>query len=273
MLHAVRIDVHLAQSRGIGCAIPDEVAAAMAGAQVVVEAGDRVGDDLLSRRQIEDEVGEDVLQCPRRQIGLARRAAPDVVTGIDRLQFRCQLGADGGAHAVTADHDIGVLDAAAAEVNANAAAVLLHSLERPAEMIMRGIDGRAQQPLQTIPRGQDLAQWPLRGDAALPVDGEPFLYFDAEVVCSGAAALQRLQQFRVGRNAGAAADELDRRALVDVDVPADPPQERRAEQPRHRTADDDRPAFFVLSSRHGALQRKNPSNTGRLTSAASAMMA
>src|SRR5580693_1086765 len=116
-------------------------------------------------------------------------------------------------------------------------------------MVMRGIDSRAQQPLQTIPRGQDLAQRPLRGDAALPVDGEPFWYFDAEIVGSGAAALQRLQQFGVRRDAGAAADELDRRALVDVDIPADPPQESGAEQARHRTADNDRPAFFVLASR------------------------
>ena len=131
--------------------------------------------------QIEDEVGEDFLQRLRRQIGFVRRAAPDVVAGIDRLQFRGDLGADGRPYAVAADHDIGVLDAAATEVNANAAAVLPHSLERSAEMIMRGIDGRTQQPLQTIPRGQDLAQRPFRGDAALLVDGEPLRHFDAEV--------------------------------------------------------------------------------------------
>ena len=50
---------------------------------------------------------------------------------------------------------------------------------------------------------------------------------------------QRLQQFRMRGDAGAAADQLDRRAFEHVDVPADPAQERRGEQARHRAADDD----------------------------------
>jgi len=37
----------------------------------------------------------------------------------------------------------------------------------------------------------------------------------------------------MGGDAGAAADELDLRALVDIDLPADLPQERRAEQALH----------------------------------------
>src|SRR5215475_4708732 len=41
-------------------------------------------------------------------------------------------------------------------------------------------------------------------------------------------------------DAGAAADELDGRALTDVDLPAGLTEERRTEQARHRAADDDR---------------------------------
>ena len=179
--------------RGVGDAIPDEIVAAMAGAQVVVEARDRVGDDLLARRQIEHEIREDFLQRLRREIGLVRRAAPDVIAGVGRLQLRRDLAAHGRADAVAADQDVGLLDAAAVEMHAHAAAVLLDALECPAEMVVRGIDGRAQQALQPIPRGQDLPQRPLGGDAALPVDGDALRHLDAEVAGAGAALLQRVR--------------------------------------------------------------------------------
>ena len=70
------------------------------------------------------------------------------------------------------------------------------------------------------------------------VDGDPFGHLDAELAGAGAAGLQHLQQLRVRGDAGAAADELDRRALIDVGLPADLTQECGAEQPRHRAADD-----------------------------------
>ena len=100
-------------------------------------------------------------------------------------------------------------DAAAVEVHAHAAAVLLDALERPAEMIVRRIDGLAQQPLQPVPRGQDLPQRPLAGDAALAVDRDALGHLDAELAGAGAARLQRLQQFRMRGDAGAAADQFD----------------------------------------------------------------
>ena len=45
-------------------------------------------------------------------------------------------------------------------------------------------------------------------------------------------------------DAGAAADQFDAGAFVDVGIPADLAQERGAEQSRHRAADDDGPAFL-----------------------------
>src|SRR5262249_38730357 len=125
------------------------------------------------------------------------------------------------------------------EMHADLAAVLLDALEGMAEVIVRGIDGRAQQPLQPVPRGQDLLQGALADDATLPVDGDAPRNLDAEVARAGTARLQRLQQFRMGGDAGAAPDQLHRRALEHVDVPADPAQEGRSEQARHRAADDD----------------------------------
>ena len=71
------------------------------------------------------------------------------------------------------------------------------------------------------------------------VERDAPLDLDAEIAGAGAAAFERLQQLRVRGDAGAAPNQLDRRALVDVGIPADLPQERGREQARHRTADDD----------------------------------
>ena len=136
-----------------------------------------------------------------------------------------------------------MLDPAAAEVHAHAAAILLDALEIPAEMVARRVDGGAQQALQAVPRGQDLPQRLLGDDAAVAVERDPLLDLDAELARAGAARGQRMQQLRMGGDAGAAADQLDAGALVDVAVPADPAQERGGEQARHRTADDDGPAL------------------------------
>ena len=125
-------------------------------------------------------------------------------------------------------------------MDAHAAAVLLDAREGVAEVVVGGIDGLAQQPLQPVPGGEDLPQRTLADHAPLAVDGDALLDLDAEVAGAGAAVLQRFQQFGMGGDAGAAADQLDRRALEHVDVPADPAQERRGEQARHRAADDDR---------------------------------
>ncbi len=94
----------------------------------------------------------------------------------------------------------------------------------------------------------------LLGDhAPIAVERDAFVDLDAEIAGAGAARLQRVQQFRVGGDAGAAADQLDGRALVDIGLPADLPQERRGEEARHRAADDDgaRAAAFA---RHSGAQ-------------------
>ncbi len=54
---------------------------------------------------------------------------------------------------------------------------------------MRGIYGRAQQPLQTVPRRQNLSKRSLIGNAALAVNGDPFGHLDAEALGAGAACL------------------------------------------------------------------------------------
>ena len=110
--------------------------------------------------------------------------------------------------------------------------------------------------LQPIPRGQDLTQGPLASDAPLTVDREALRHLEAEVFGPGTACLERVHQFGMRGDAGAAAFELDRRALVDIDLPADLAQERGAEQARHRAADDDCAFAF---SQHG---RPDPHRIG-----------
>src|SRR4029450_9978974 len=64
---------------------------------------------------------------------------------------------------------------------------------------------------------------------------------------ASATLFQRLQEFGMGGNARAAADELDRRALIDIDLPSDLPQERRAEEARQRATDDDPARGWVFA--------------------------
>src|SRR6185437_16852465 len=103
----------------------------------------------------------DAAQGFGREIGLVGRAPPDVITGIDRLHLRCDLPAHAGADAVAADQYVGMLDLAAGELHAHAAPVLIDALEVMTKVVMRRVDGAAQNLLQPIPRREDLPQRPL----------------------------------------------------------------------------------------------------------------
>ncbi len=180
------------------------------------------------------------------------RAAPDIVAGIDRLRVGRDLRADAGADAVAAHQQVGVLDATLGEMHAHPMPLRLEALEGVTEVVVRGIDGFAEQALQAVPRGQDLPQRAFGDHAPLTVDRDAFQHLDAEIVRAGAALFQGVQQFGMGGDPGAAAHELDRRAFEHVDVPADPAQERRAEQAGHRAADDDgAPAAAAERGCHG----------------------
>src|SRR6185437_4232076 len=116
------------------------------------------------------------------------------------------------------------------------------------------VDGGVQQPLQPVPGGEDLPQEPLVGDAAVAVDGDALGHLDAEIVGAGAARRERVKQFGMTGDAGAAPDQFDAGAFVDVGLPADLSQEGGREQPGHRAADDDGAALaaFGGGGGHGA---------------------
>src|SRR5262249_57384656 len=97
---------HFAQRLRVADPIPDEIVAAMAEPQVVVQSGDGIADDLLLRRQEKREVRENTFARPRLEVGFVGRATPDVVTGIDRLDRGLDLRAHAGTDAVAADENI-----------------------------------------------------------------------------------------------------------------------------------------------------------------------
>jgi hypothetical protein len=231
MLVPVGVDAHLSQRLGVADAVPDEIIAPATRTRVVVETRDRVADDLLALRQEEGEMRKDAGACLRREVGLIWRPAPDVIAGIDRLDLRRHLGAHAGADAVAADEKVGALAAPAGKLSHHLAAVLVGALELVAQVIAFGRDRVAQQSLQPVPRGQDLRERLVGDHPALAVDRDAPLDRDAEIARAGARELERLQQFRMGGDAGAAPDQLD---------PADLAQEGRREQAGHRPADRDR---------------------------------
>ena len=110
------------------------------------------------------------------------------------------------ADAVAADEEIGALALSAGEVHEHARAILLDALEGVAEVIACLRDRRPHEPLQPVPRGEDLRQMLFRDHPAIAVKRDAFVHLDAKITGPGAALLQRLQQFGVGGDAGAAAD-------------------------------------------------------------------
>src|SRR5215470_3904146 len=98
-------------------------------------------------------------------------------------------------------------------------AILAHVLEGVAKVVTRLINRLAQEPLQTIPGSQDLRQVLFCDYTPIAIESDSFLNLDAQVAGPRPAPLKRFQQFRMGGDPRAAADQLDRGALVDVDLP------------------------------------------------------
>jgi hypothetical protein len=129
MFAPVLVDAHFFELLRIAHAVPDEIIAAAARPQIVVEPGDRIADDLLALRQEEGEVRKDASKRRRRQVRLFGRAAPNVITGVDGLHFRRNGSAHGRANAVATNQQVSALRSAIGEEDAHFAAVLIKVLE------------------------------------------------------------------------------------------------------------------------------------------------
>jgi hypothetical protein len=78
-------------------------------------------------------------------------------------------------------------------VHEHARVVLLDALEGMAEVIACLREGRPHEPLQPVPRGEDLRQILFGDHAPIAVERDAFVDLDAEITGAGAALLQRLQ--------------------------------------------------------------------------------
>ena len=73
---------------------------------------------------------------------------------------------------------------------------------------MLGLDGLPQQSLQPVPRRENLGQMLFGDNVAGEIERDPLVDRDAKVFGACAARFQRRQQFGMGRDAGAAADQF-----------------------------------------------------------------
>src|SRR5262249_45821604 len=187
VLVPVLVHAHFAQRLRVADPIPADVVPAPADAQVVVQSGDRVAEDVLTGSGEEDVVRENACSRLRAEVGFVRDGAPDVVPRVDRLYARRDLRAHGGADSVRTDQDVGALATAAGEMRNHARAVLVDALETVAEVIASLVDGLAQQPLQPIPRSQDLRQGLFSDHPPIAIQGDSFLDLAAQVEGARAA--------------------------------------------------------------------------------------
>ena len=224
--------------RLVGRTIPDEIAAAVSGPQIVVAAGDRIADELLVRRQAEDHGVEDVGMHLGRQRALVDEPAPGDVAGIERLHLGQHLGAHIGAEAVGADQEIARGGAAVGEMRDHAVAGLLDALQLLADVIVRVGKFLPQHAEHAVPRRERLRTDEIAGHRARAVERPPHGDVDAEILAWIAARrAQHRAHFLMRDDAGAAADEPDIDALVDVGLPSRAPQQDGGEQTAHGPAD------------------------------------
>src|SRR5215467_16290041 len=112
MLYAIFIDTYVAKLARVGNSVPDDIVAAFAWGEIVVEARDWIAKHLLAFRKIEREVRVNGAQRFRGEIGLVGRASPDVIAGIDWSYLGRELRPHARANAVAADQNVSMLDPA-----------------------------------------------------------------------------------------------------------------------------------------------------------------
>ena len=224
----------------VGRPVPHHVIDAAAHRRVVVAARHRVSEELLALRQAEHVALEDFRVDCRRNVALVEHGAPGDVAGIARLQFGHELFAHGRAEAVGADQQVALRLRAVGEMRGDAARVLRHALERLVEVVARGRQRGLERGVDARPRAHDAVGRALDERPAGAVENDKRRDAHAHrIVESDAEALHDLVQLRVRRDAGAAADEAFRVALIDDGVPAGAAQQVGGEQAADRAADHD----------------------------------
>src|SRR5262249_20317732 len=128
------------QFLGVRYAVPAPIVAPMSVPQFVVRTRDRISEDLELIGGEEGEIWKHGSAGFRREIGLIRCAAPEVITGVDQPYLPRDLTANAGTKPVTGDEQVGALIAAVGEMNKNAISILFDPLEHVPEVITLPVD-------------------------------------------------------------------------------------------------------------------------------------
>ena len=169
---------------------------------------------------------------------LVDQPAPGDVAGIDRLHVGQHLGAHIGAEAVGADHEVAFGGAAVGEMRDDAIAALLHALQLLADVIALVRKFFPQHAEHAVPRRERLRTDEVPGHGAGAVERPAHGDIDAEVlarIATGGA--QHCAHLFMRDDAGAASDQPDVDAFVDVGLPSGAPQQDGREQAAHGAAD------------------------------------
>ena len=216
------------------------VEAAVAGVELPALAGHRVTEKLLARRQAEGQAPAEAFA--RRGAGGAfgDHAAPRDIAGVAGAGLGRELRADGGAHAVATDEKVALGAFAVGEFGDRGIRQRLDANEGAALAVHAFGQAAAQAPVEHVPRGRELRHGMGADDGAVAVEGDAAFDGHADAFRADAAGVESGEQFRVGEDAGAAARQFFPRAFIDLDAPADAPQQQRGGEPGHRAADNER---------------------------------
>ncbi len=240
--YAVDVGQQVAQdTAGFGRTVPDEVKPAAAAFHRLVQAGHGVAQHLLAVGQRKGEmVAKRVLRV-RRQLGLVHQTAPRDIADIGWLNVGSEPGADGREDAVGADQQIALFGCSVAEMGCDRGVGFLDAVEVPALMVAGVGQSCAEQAVEVTPGSQDLPERQFADDRAVAAEDAPAGDRDADLsrLTVDTGALQHVEQFRVGHDAGAPAGQLGADPLEDIGLPAGAAEQECREEAGHRAADDD----------------------------------
>src|SRR5262249_1473593 len=146
--------------------VPHHVVAAMARAQVIVGAGDRIAQTLLARRQAEGHVVEQLAMDCRCKRRLGNERAPRHVAGVKRRQLRQALLADGGAKAIRTHQELGLRRIAVAEMRDHGVFSLHETADASTTVVALARERVPQSPVDPLPGGENLGTCDLAGQPA-----------------------------------------------------------------------------------------------------------
>ena len=228
--------------------VPHHVVAAMSGTQVIVGSRDRIAKTLLARRQAEGHEIEQLAVDRRWKRRFGDERAPGDVADVARGELRQALLADGGTKSIRAHQQLAFRRPAIGKLREHRPFRLHEAADAAAAVVVLARKRIAQQPVDTLPGGQNLGTFEFRGHATGRIEDFAGRDLDPEIGWIDVDPAHRLDQVGLGDDAGATPREFALDPLEDVDLPAGAPQQQRGQEAAHRAADDERTPLGLAHS-------------------------